>query len=277
MKKSLLFIGFVFLSILSLSFVSAAESNFANSFAKVVGGIGDGLKGGIEALKPVLKYLLGDVETSIEGFTTDQLFFGKLLIFILLMAVVWAVVRRIPLFRDHDWVIWLIAIVLPLLALRFFTPEMVLASAWPSSAFAVALTAFLPLIFWFYFVEYSGVSRVLRKIAWVFAACIFLGVYFIRFDELGSFALMYLVAAIASLAFLFFDGTIQNYRRKIAQEKQFTAANYVRYNKILKEREEVAEALTEARKRGDMIASGALQTRLDNLDSTIDHLLKNPT
>lgn len=276
MKKGFVLASFAFL-LLTLFIAGVVSAGPAESFKNVISTIGDGLKEGITALQPVLKYLLGDVTTGVGNYTADQIFFGKLLIFILLMTIVWAVSYRIPLIKEHSWVLWTFSIVLPILALRFFTPEMVLASAWPSSALAVVITAFLPLVLWFYFVEFSGISRTLRKVAWIFVACIFLGVYFIRFEDIGSLAWWYLGAFFASILLLALDGTISQWRGKANLAKSLKAVNYVRYNKLLKDRDDVEDALMEARKRGDTTATDSLQTRMDNLDNAIDRLLRtNP-
>src|SRR3989344_8301734 len=124
MKKGLILVSFVFLLLVYVSAgVVSAESNAVTSFKNVISTIGDGLKEGITALQPVLKYLLGDVASGVGDYSADQIFFGKLLIFILLMTIIWAVSYRIPLIKDHSWVLWTFSIVLPILALRFFTPE----------------------------------------------------------------------------------------------------------------------------------------------------------
>src|SRR3989344_1368941 len=152
-KRGLVLALFAFI-IFSLSFVRVSAEGPGDGISNVIRSISDGIGGAVEGLEPALRAILGDVE-GVGDFTSAQILFAKLLIFILLMAIIWTVVKRIPLFNEHDWVIWIISIVIPVLGLRFFTKEMVLAASMPSTALAIAITSLLPLIIWVVFVETS--------------------------------------------------------------------------------------------------------------------------
>ena len=216
-KRGLVLALFAFI-IFSLSFVSVSAEGPGDGISNVIRSISDGIGGAVEGLEPALRAILGDVE-GVGDFTSAQILFAKLLIFILLMAIIWTVVKRIPLFNEHDWVIWIISIVIPVLGLRFFTKEMVLAASMPSTALAIAITSLLPLIIWVVFVETSITSRTMRKVAWVFAGCIFLGLYLVRFSDIGSIAYWYLLAAALCGSMFFFAGTIQRWRAKALLDK----------------------------------------------------------
>lgn len=206
MQKSFVVVAtFLLLSVFTSSLASAAFSDAVTSFGESVW----------DVVEPLAVFLLG---SSSDG----GLFMGRLLVFVILFSLVWIAVRQFPGLGENKLWVWVIAFAFSILAVRFTGETWIETIILPYSVFGIAMTAFFPLVVYFFFVE-GGLqaSRTLRKIAWIFAAAVFVGMFIYRYEDLnGSFvgtigpAWIYLGAAVASVAFLFADRTIQTWWRK---------------------------------------------------------------
>jgi drug/metabolite transporter (DMT)-like permease len=153
--------------------------------------------------------LLGDVQGNGKQGPTFYLL-AKLLFFILIGAIVLSVAELLPFIRDseHKWMKWVITLIFCILSVRYLDVNMVSAIILPYSAVAVALTAILPFVIYFFAVYNGTKSRTFRRLAWLFFAAIFTVLWTVRFDELGSSAWIYVATAGAALIMFVFDGTI---------------------------------------------------------------------
>ena len=202
--KSLGVVAFVFaLLILASSFVSAQETlnnivDGANSFYTAL-------------LEPLGKFLLGSNTDS------GELFFAKLLIFILLIAIISQVISQLPLSLNKYG--FLISFIVSILAVRFLNADWISTIILPYSVLGIALTSIFPLIIYFFFVEKSlSGYPAMRKIAWIFAGVVFVGLFIYRangeqviIDESTGFnaSYVYLITAVLCFIFLLMDKTIQ--------------------------------------------------------------------
>jgi len=256
MKKSLVF-GFVlgFLLVSMFSFVSASQVSDVIKQGDAV------IKEVVTALRPVVVSLVGNV-SPIGDYSSEDIIFAKLLIFLLLLALVWTVAKKLPLVSEYTWVLWVVSVAIPLIAIRFMNAETIMFIVLPNSAFAVAISALLPLALYAYFVENAFRSPTLRKVAWAFAACVFVGLYFIRFESIGDLALVYLAAAALSIIILIIDGTIQSAIKRIRSE-HVVAAHDLRRE---------AELLDEFYEQRDRFAKGRMDK--DHYKGLLDNLIE---
>jgi len=256
MKKSLVF-GFVlgFLLVSMFSFVSASQVSDVIKQGDAV------IKEVVTALRPVVVSLVGNV-SPIGDYSSEDILFAKLLIFLLLLALVWTVAKKLPLVSEYTWVLWVVSVAIPLIAIRFMNAETIMFIVLPNSAFAVAISALLPLALYAYFVENAFRSPTLRKVAWAFAACVFVGLYFIRFESIGDLALVYLAAAALSIIILIIDGTIQSAIKRIRSE-HVVAAHDLRRE---------AELLDEFYEQRDRFAKGRMDK--DHYKGLLDNLIE---
>ena len=174
------------------SFVSAQTSG------DVGGSVENALNVVIAAVSPILKYTLGD--TGLDN--NPELFFIKVLLFVLMIAVVYTAADRIPGVNASVALIWTITIVVSILAARFLTTEALINFVWlPSGVVGVALASFLPFILYFFFLEGFN-SRIIRKVGWVFFAVLFFGLAYTRWDTLVSdgfnLGWIYIITAVLS-------------------------------------------------------------------------------
>lgn len=146
-----------------------------------------------------------------------EFLFERILLFFILIALIFIILSRMKLFKENYAVIWIITFAVSLLATRFLSDYSLVQNVLlPYSILGVVLTAAIPFIIYFFFVESFEDSSTLRKILWIFFIVVFLGVWADRQNELGNLSYIYILTGLVALICLLFDGTI---RRVIEKEK----------------------------------------------------------
>jgi hypothetical protein len=166
----------------------------------------------INFFKPVLASILGD-----SNLTGDQ-FFAKVLFVVIILAIVWSILDRVSFFAENTWVVAIVSIAFSILSIRFLEADFINMILLPYSTAGIAITALIPLIIYFYFVEQAITSSTFRKIAWIFAGVIFIGLYFTRLPDLKTAGWIYPIVSVLCVGFLFFDKTIQRLWKKAQAE-----------------------------------------------------------
>jgi hypothetical protein len=264
MKKSI-FVGLVF----GLLFVSMI--GFVSAQSAVGQNIADFVSSVIEGAKPVLQMLVGDINSA-GNVSSDNIFFAKVIILVMLFALIYDILIVSNIF-NKPWVMWTISIAVPILGVRFLTPNMVAAAAAPSSALAVSLVAGLPFVLYFFFVEkglQGAAYPTLRRAAWIFFAAVFAFVWAANSDN--PFAWIYLVAVVAAIVMLAIDGTIQRWWAKISFEKKLAPDVYIRITKLNRKRADLEDARIEAVTNGNQAVARDIEHSIANIDNEILNL-----
>ena len=155
-----------------------------------------------EGFGKLLGYLLMSPGSEID------VLFVKSILFIIMSFVLYSVARQVPFLKESKLIAWVVGLGVSILGLRFLSEEWIKTMLLPYEGVLVALTVFLPLVLFSYFVQKSG-SKIVRKSAWVFFAVAFIGLWFWRVEEIGDPAYIYLAGAVGCLVLLYFDGTLQ--------------------------------------------------------------------
>ncbi|MDO8517011.1 MAG: hypothetical protein Q7S33_02700 [Nanoarchaeota archaeon] len=248
------------LSIFILNLVSAATPTVSDPI-EALKSFGNGF---LQVFQPFFETILG---TTPSG----QLLFAKVLFLLLLFSIIWVVIDQIPLFSSNTWVSVLISITVSLLSTRFLTEAgWVQTILLPYSALGIAITAFLPLLIYFYFVEYAlSKSRILRKAAWIFAAVIFIGLWITRYEEIGAAAWVYPTAAGLCIIFFLMDGTIQRALKRMNIERQLSPIKYAELGRLENQMEGLVKAYSNAPTDAER---KSIQKLIDNLKKRIQHV-----
>lgn len=174
-----------------------------------------------ESFSPFAELLVGAANNG-------EILFAKILIFIVILSLVWFALKQFPFIEGNKFIVSIVSVVVSLLSIRWMSSDWVSTIVLPYTALGVALASILPLIAYFFFVE-KGLanSKTMRRIAWIFAAVVFVGLYITRADSVSEFAFIYLVTAAACLLFFLIDGTIQKWLVTIALEKATSNAPLV--------------------------------------------------
>jgi len=142
-------------------------------------------------------------------FGSSEFLFEKILFFFIVVAITFVGVSRVPALDNKIAIIWIITFSVAVLSTRFLTESQVVQSILlPYSVLGIALTGGIPLVIYFYFVQAFD-SGTLRKILWIFFIVIFIGIWFSRYDDLGSLSYIYFFTGVVALIFLLADGTIR--------------------------------------------------------------------
>jgi hypothetical protein len=231
-------------TLILMIFISAIPGVVAQE--SVVEGIATALDTFVEAVEPITSYLLGEA-------TEGKYLFAKTLLLVIVLAIVWAVLKQVDFFNRQQWVLWLVSIAVAILSVRWFTEEVIETILLPYSTLGVVISAGLPFVI-FFFVVSVGLKKAVptvRRLAWLLFALVFTGLWFSRIGDMENYAFIYLIFAIASFVMIKFDGTINRLLEKVEMEKKLSFENYREYTRLLVERDEVQDALLQAKKEGD--------------------------
>lgn len=154
------------------------------------------------------------LQVTLGGYNyTGYLLFEKFLLFILLMSLVYVSIGKVPAFKGQKIVIWTIAIIVPLLTVRFLNFEWLNTIFIQYQVLGVALAGILPFIIYLFFVH-NALSEypIARKIAWVFFIVVYYGLWSTSAEQ--NYGVVYFWTMIISFVFLLLDGTIHRYLDK---------------------------------------------------------------
>lgn len=215
---SIFFFGLIVFSM--FSFVSAATGT-SGVFDPIFEIVQDIFVGAFNVLKAPLSILLGSPSTDMTASAdvTANMFLAKILLTLLLFAILSSVLKFSGIdFLKEGFSHWIVTSIVAILSVRFLNEQFINTILLPYSTIGVAMTAAIPFIFYFFFIEKgfgSKVSPIVRKTAWIFFALIFFAMWVMRKDELlnqGSSEIVYVIypfTAFLAVVFAFLDGTIQ--------------------------------------------------------------------
>jgi len=121
--------------------------------------------------------------------------FERIMFLTILLAVIYMVISKMPVFEGNNVVVWIITVTVSLLATRFLADSaLVQTIILPYSVLGVALTSALPMLIYFTFVQrFDGTAT--RKMLWVFFIVVFFGLWGARYDAVGEIAWIYFITA----------------------------------------------------------------------------------
>jgi len=267
--KQRVYLNFV-ISLLVLILVVNLVS--ARSITEDIKNVGTGV---YDVVKPVFEAILGVVPED----NGQQYLFAKVLFFLIVLSIIWVTLSKIDFFSDNSAVLWVISIAASVLAVRWIGGKAVIDTIiLPYSALGITVSALLPFVLYFFIIEVGlgdPKPRTLRRVAWVFFAVVFIGLWLSRDESLltaqGSYAgYIYPVTAALALVVLFMDGTIQKMRVRMATEKLRGANKERLLDNLRDELHELDDRLT----RGT-ITRARHTTRVKEINKKIDALLRS--
>lgn len=201
MKRNSLFVlVFAFWSsIFSINFASAAYFPSVRSLSQSV------VDSYVDVGEPILQALFGGY-----GGWSGFLLFERFLIFLLLVAIVYVVIGRVPLFQSQKTVRWVVAIVVPLISMRFVNYDQITALMQQYQLLAIVLSSALPFLIFFYFVHsIGGDYPIMRKVLWIFFMAVYAGLWTTTASD--SQSTIFFWTLVAAVIFLIFDKRIEMY------------------------------------------------------------------
>jgi hypothetical protein len=115
-----------------------------------------------------------------------EFLFGKILIFFLLFAVIFLVLKRIDLFKANRPVLVLVTSIVSILAVRYMQEsDFITGVLLPYGALGGAITMLLPLIIFSAFVQTSIQGSMFRRVAWCVYGAVFFTFWVMRYDQMN--------------------------------------------------------------------------------------------
>lgn len=269
MKKGAL--SLVLVTLLVSSFLIGIVSAQSNGLGNFAGNVKNIMDQAIAAADPIISPLIGETPNS-------PYFFAKILFLIIIVSIVWISLSRIEIFYEYPWVLWIVSIAVGILGVKYLGGQWIITMLLPHEALAVTLAAGLPFVIYFVIVEigFQNQPRVLRTMAWIFFAVIFILLWFSTYGsgydygELGYAAVwVYPITALLCFIMILFDGTIQRMLRKIRYAKVGAQANE-KAEEVLLER---MARIRKLRDEGHLTAASA-NARIKKLERQLLNLTK---
>jgi len=238
MNKKITF-GFVALLLTSFFALSFVSADAASTVTDTVSGGVRAVTAFFDAIKPLTDILFGKEILNVTAGTTSFVAVEFLLL-IIVFALVYTVLDSVQFFSEHGWALTLVSVAASILSVRTLSDGMISGILLPYQALGIALTAALPFVIYFIFVEFKlgapagRYNPLLRRILWIFLAVIYLFIYWARKDQLGTYSWIYSVTALVAVVMCFVDGTIQGWlargkgERLHANAKERLIAQYER-------------------------------------------------
>ncbi|VVB78995.1 Uncharacterised protein [uncultured archaeon] len=150
--------------------------------------------------EPFLQALLGGNDY------TGMLLFEKFLIYLLILSMVYLSLKKIDIFNEQKKILGVVAIIVPLLAVRYLNFIWLNTILMQYQILGIALVGLLPFIIYLFFLHNVSNNSAVRKIGWIFFIVIYLGLWLTT--EAESYGSVYFWTMLIAFVFLLLDGTI---------------------------------------------------------------------
>ncbi len=226
-KRCVLVLSVFLLSLLLIGIISAqtgAESGAAPS--NIQGNIKTVIDNIVEIFQPIAEAVLGQEYDSTGANSTY--FFARILFFIVILTILYLVLERVSFFNEYTFALWIVAAAVAILGTRYFVSnDWIKTILLPYQTLGIVIAAGLPFVIYFLIVNTpAGMGNqppIIRKIAWIFFAVIFFGLWISRSgaDDLGESSAIWIYPITAALAFVMvvMDGTVTRFFAKVDVEK----------------------------------------------------------
>lgn len=228
----------------------------------------------------ILKILLGDFSSATSP---TEYFLIKLLIFVLIFFVVNVAMRKFPQFGDNRIVGAGISLIVSAIAIRFITSEVLINFIWlPYGVLGVFFASFLPFVLGYLFIEQFD-SSISRKVAWTSYVVIFIGLAYLRWEDLylpsdnplgdvwyANLGMLYLIIAFLSFLLIVFDRSIRGIMFRSSLRNIGDRKKRVHAARISNEIEDLRKELARTTDPG---ARNTLKNEIAALNRQLDDLL----
>lgn len=200
-----------------LSLISLASAGPVEGVDQLLTGLGD-----VVAL--ILQFISGLIFNTTY---VDEIIFAKLLLLAIILIVVYTVIKKVPTLGDNTATRWIVAVGVAILSVRYIPEDFIRAILLQYSTLGVALTIFIPLIIFFFFIHESGLGYAGRRFGWLIFIISFMMLWAFS-DNLGDANWIYWIGIIFAIFALVFDTRIHRY---------FHLADFRKRDSRIKERE----------------------------------------
>jgi hypothetical protein len=182
MKRAMISILVLFLFL--TPFVYAATPNYAYSLQDGAVKLIDMITA---TLSPIFNAVIGDYTGNLGDFSASEVFFIRILIFIILFVVINASAKKIPLFERNNLVVFIISLSVSIIAVRFMSKsELIIGVLLPYGTLGVVITTILPFLIFFYLLHKIDATSISRRLAWGLFGTVFLAIWISKSSQLSD-------------------------------------------------------------------------------------------
>jgi len=136
------------------------------------------LRQGAEDLIEMIQETFSPFFEALLNTPSGDYFFAKVMILLLLFFVIFTIVKNIPSLGENRGVVFIIAAVVSVAAVRYMPDETFITSILlPYTTLGTAIAVFLPYLIYLFFVHQSIPGSIFRRAAWVIFGLIFLALW----------------------------------------------------------------------------------------------------
>jgi hypothetical protein len=205
----LLIFGLLLVSVFA-GFASADPATTVTGFIKSVSDVTSAI---ITGVQPIARLIIG-TPTATQEIDASTLTTVGILLLLIVFSLVYSIIDSIDFFSSHTWVQVIVSIAVSILSVRFLSGDMISAILVPYKALGIALTASLPFVIYFVFVEIKlkTYNSFLKKVLWIFFGVIYVFIYFLRqANQTSPYVWIYFVTALLAFFVALIEGTIQSW------------------------------------------------------------------
>jgi len=149
----------------------------------------------------------------ILGTGYGEFLFAKILLFFVIFSVVYMSLNRVDLLGGNRGAILTVTVVTSILSVRYIRPgEFMRAILLPYTSLGVAISIFIPLLIYFYFLHSASLGGFGRRAGWFVYGSVFAVLWLSReYQLLGNANWIYILGFGFILASFMFDGAIHRY------------------------------------------------------------------
>mgnify|MGYP001591679937 CR=1 FL=1 len=193
-------------ALFALSLILFANLISADSFQTAVDSSRKVIESMVGILTPFFELVIG-------SYSTEEFFFAKILLLILLALIINAVLRKVGVFDKSPGVILTVSLIVSILAVRFISEnQMTLGILLPYGTLGVAITTIIPFLIFFYFIHVTNMGGAGRRLSWIFFGLVFIILWIYKYDKMSSVSNQIYGWALFLMVFAFiFDKGIHRY------------------------------------------------------------------
>ncbi len=218
----------------------------------------------VENLEPLLRALFGGQDW------TGYLLFEKTLLFIIIAIIIGLVLENLPVFKERTskGILRLVAVIIGILAVRGINFVWINTILVQYQALFIAITGILPfMIYWAFVKEFDSA---VRKIAWIFYAVVYFGLWITA--DVEAYESVYLWGALVALAYGFFiDKSVQAY---LDAQKVKAAHNRSIWSRVAENNEIIRKEESKLESEFDSKVRDALKDKIKTLHKHNSELRK---
>ena len=204
-----------------------------------------GLQQLTDGLQEVIYILIQFVGDIIEINSFDQYLFGKLLLFVIILLIVYTVLKNNDILGDKKSILWIISISISILSIKFIPSELVQFVLFQYGALGAGLTIFFPFIIFLFFLQKSDIGPMPRKIGWFLYGISYIAIWIFNKTDISGIAgyLYWGGILVIALAYIF-DKQIHAKFGDLDRQNEIRSHDAARYTDIQARIVEIEEKST---------------------------------